>query len=93
MPPARFSSTAVSWYLLEGGVRQQPQVTTDRAIQVNSEWGKLSPAEAWENRGYVLEQMKRYDEALKSYNKALQIKPDLQTVINKRQRSLNLLGR
>ncbi|WP_255532994.1 tetratricopeptide repeat protein, partial [Polynucleobacter sp. CS-Odin-A6] len=33
-------------------------------------------AEAWSNQGTVFSDLKRYDEAIASYKKALSIKPD-----------------
>jgi tetratricopeptide (TPR) repeat protein len=47
----------------------------DRAIKVNANWGRSTPAIAWKTKGKVQNQLKRFDEALFSYDKAVAIEP------------------
>ncbi len=60
----------------------------DRAIE-------LAPgsAEAHNNRGLILNKMRRYDEALASYDKALALKPELAELHNNRSVTLQEMGR
>ena len=48
---------------------------------------------AWNGRGCALHVLKRYDEALKSYDKAISIQPDFQLAIDNCKRLLTPLGR
>ena len=43
---------------------------------------------AWNNRGYALGELGRLDEAIASYDKALQLKPDEEIYINNRNEAL-----
>ena len=45
----------------------------DRAIKVNANWGNATPAIAWKTKGKIQSQLKRFDEALFSYDKAVAI--------------------
>ena len=47
----------------------------DRAIKVNANWGKSTPAIAWKTKGKVQNQLQRFDDALFSYDKAVAIEP------------------
>lgn len=47
----------------------------DRAIKVNANWGKATPALAWKNKGKVQSQLQRFDDALFAYDKAVAIEP------------------
>lgn len=47
----------------------------DRAIKVNANWGKATPAIAWKTKGKVQSQLQRYDDALFAYDKAVAIEP------------------
>ena len=43
----------------------------DKAIEINPNF-----ADAYSNRGVILQEMKRYDEALNSYDNAIKINPN-----------------
>jgi tetratricopeptide (TPR) repeat protein len=47
----------------------------DRAIKVDANWGNASPALAWKTKGKVQSKLKRFDEALFAYDKAVAIEP------------------
>jgi Flp pilus assembly protein TadD len=43
----------------------------------------------WNNRGYILEKLGHFEEALNSYDKALKIESNFELSINNRKRLLN----
>ena len=59
------------------------------------QWLKLKPDEheAWNNRGVVLHNLGRYEEALASYDKALELKADYHNAWDNRGTALGNLGR
>src|SRR5438445_374360 len=54
---------------------------------------KPDDADAFTNRGVVLQELKRLDEALASYDKALVLKPDYAEALNNRGNALKELKR
>jgi protein O-GlcNAc transferase len=58
----------------------------DKAIKI-----KLDYAEAWNNRGYAFNDLKRHEKALASYDRAIAIKPDYAEAWNNRGNTLNQL--
>ena len=48
----------------------------DRAIKINSNWGKSTAAIAWKNKGKVQNQLQRFDDALFAYDQAVAIDPN-----------------
>ena len=46
------------------------------AIKGDQRWGSGNSSAAWNNRGWALEQLERYDEALLSYEQALEVDPN-----------------
>ena len=59
----------------------------DKTIQINSR-----NAEAWTNKGVDLVSLKKYDDALKCFEKALKIDPYLPQASNGKEEVLRILG-
>jgi tetratricopeptide (TPR) repeat protein len=48
----------------------------EQALQINGNWGKLSPTFAWLYRGLAQRQLGELENALDSYNRALKVNPE-----------------
>ena len=48
----------------------------ETALALNNNWPDASPSLAWTNRGVALENLNRFDQALQSYQQAIQLAPN-----------------
>lgn len=62
----------------------------DRVISITAD---SAGASLWSNRGKVLNELKKYDEALESYNRALEIYPEYSQAYSNKAVTLNLMGK
>ena len=84
--------TVVSFVTLCTCVRAQNDESNVNAVTVARALAlKSGHAAAWNNRGSVLAQLKRLDEALASYDRALAIDPDYVTALINRGNAQNVV--
>ena len=62
----------------------QALTSCDLALDGDGQWGVIGSALAWNNRGDVLFNLEQYQASLRSFEKALLVKPDLQTAWHNR---------
>lgn len=65
----------------------------DSALKGDGRWGQATPAQALMNQGLALRRLRRYQEALVDYDRALALKPDYALAWNNRGVVLLDLGR
>jgi tetratricopeptide (TPR) repeat protein len=58
----------------------------DEALDIDNEY-----AELWFNRGEVLKELKRYDDALNSLNKALKLEPDCKPALKMKKELIQIM--
>ena len=73
--------SSLAWFL-QGGVLQElgrneeaAVASYDRAIQANSEWGKINPADAYLNRGNLRSEQGDYARAIADFTEMIRLKP------------------
>lgn len=71
-----------------GEEREEAIVCYDRAIKINPDH-----AEAYYNKGSVLNLLSRFNEALDAFNKAVELKPDNKDAWNNMGIALGMLGK
>lgn len=64
----------------------------DQALQINKDWGEMSPAVAWSTRGLALERGKQYTEALAAYEQAVKLQPQYSLALASQCRVLSEMG-
>ncbi len=64
----------------------------DQALQINKDWGEMSPAAAWYTKGLALERGKQNTEAIAAYDQALQLQPQYSLALASQCRVLSEMG-
>lgn len=77
----------------ELGKQEAAIAACNQALQVNKHWGNNSPALAWDNRGLALSRLGRNQEALTSYQMAIELKPNYSLALTHQCQTLSDVGR
>lgn len=70
----------------------QALISCEFALKGNQVWGEMGEALAWNNQGDVLFNLGRYQESLASFDRALAIVPDNQSIQHNRELVIQQLG-
>ena len=83
------------YYELGRNLNINDRVFAKEAVKAFDEALRIKPdyAEAYNNKGYALNNLERYEEALAAYDKAIKLKPDAQHALNNKKETLQAIAR
>lgn len=79
-PNNSFALTQKCQALSQMGNYEDGILSCEKALRVNGNWGNITPATAWYNRGLALRNSNKNQEAIISFERAILIKPDYSLV-------------